>query len=65
MAEGKKAVFFGALLMRLGTRRYERFVQALEFEVRYTGAEANAAVSLVNYGMDAYVVSRVPDTEIG
>jgi 2-dehydro-3-deoxygluconokinase len=65
MAEGKKAVFFGELLMRLGTRRYERFVQAREFEVGYTGAEANAAVSLANYGMDAYVVSRVPDTEIG
>ena len=65
MAEGKKAVFFGELLMRLATKRYERFVQAREFEVGYTGAEANAAVSLANYGMDAYVVSVVPDTEIG
>jgi len=65
MAEGKKAVFFGDLLMRLATKRYERFVQAREFEVGYTGAEANAAVSLVNYGMTAYVVSMVPDTEIG
>jgi 2-dehydro-3-deoxygluconokinase len=65
MEEGKKAVFFGDLLMRLATKRYERFVQAREFEVGYTGAEANAAVSLVNYGMTAYVVSMVPDTEIG
>jgi len=65
MAEGKKAVFFGELLMRLGTLRFERFVQAREFAVSYTGAEANAAVSLANYGMDAYVVSVVPDTEIG
>jgi 2-dehydro-3-deoxygluconokinase len=65
MAEGKKVVFFGELLMRLATRRYERFVQAQEFEVGYTGAEANAAVSLANYGMDAYVVSVVPDTDIG
>jgi 2-dehydro-3-deoxygluconokinase len=65
MADSKKAVFFGELLMRLGTKRYERFVQAREFEVGYTGAEANAAVSLANYGMDAYVVSVVPDTEIG
>jgi 2-dehydro-3-deoxygluconokinase len=65
MAEGKKAVFFGELLMRLATKRYERFVQAREFEVGYTGAEANAAVSLANYGMEAYVVSVVPDTEIG
>ena len=65
MAEGKKAVFFGELLMRLATRGLERFVQARQFVVGYTGAEANAAVSLANYGMDAYVVSVVPDTEIG
>ena len=65
MGEGKKAVFFGELLMRLATKRYERFVQAREFEVGYTGAEANAAVSLANYGMEAYAVSMVPDTEIG
>ncbi|MCE5307470.1 MAG: sugar kinase [Acidobacteriales bacterium] len=61
----KKAVFFGELLMRLATKRYERFVQSREFEVGYTGAEANAAVSLANFGLDAYVVSVVPDTEIG
>jgi 2-dehydro-3-deoxygluconokinase len=65
VAEGKKAVFFGELLMRLATRRYDRFVQAREFEVAYTGAEANAAVSVANFGMTAYVVSVVPDTEIG
>jgi 2-dehydro-3-deoxygluconokinase len=65
MAEGKKAVFFGELLMRLGTLRYERFIQAQQFSVGFTGAEANAAVSFANYGMDAYVVSRVPDSDIG
>jgi 2-dehydro-3-deoxygluconokinase len=61
----KKAVFFGELLMRLGTRRYERFSQAHEFEVGFTGAEANAAVSLANYGIESYVVSAVPDSDIG
>jgi 2-dehydro-3-deoxygluconokinase len=65
MNEAKKAVFFGELLMRLGTKRFERFVQAHEFEVGYTGAEANAAVSLANYGMDSYIVSAVPDSDIG
>ena len=65
MGSDKKAVFFGELLMRLGTKRYERFVQASEFNVGFTGAEANAAVSLANYGMDAYVVSSVPGNEIG
>ena len=65
MIESKRAVFFGELLMRLATQRCERFVQAREFVVGYTGAEANAAVSLANYGMNAFVVSVVPDTEIG
>jgi len=61
----KKVVCFGELLMRLATKRHERFVQAHEFEIGYTGAEANVAVSLANYGLQAYVVSVVPDTEIG
>ena len=62
---GKKIVAFGELLLRLTPRGFGRFVQADEFEARYTGAEANAAVSLVNFGMEAYAVSKVPDNEIG
>ncbi len=61
----KKVVLFGELLMRLAPKGVDRFVQAEEFDVRYTGAEANAGVSLVNFGMEAYAVSKVPDTEIG
>ncbi|OPZ98501.1 MAG: 2-dehydro-3-deoxygluconokinase [Planctomycetes bacterium ADurb.Bin412] len=61
----KKAVFFGELMMRLATKHYERIVQAREFEVDYTGAEANVGVSLVNYGMESYVVSAVPDNAVG
>jgi 2-dehydro-3-deoxygluconokinase len=61
----KKVVLFGELLMRLAPRGFGRFVQAEEFEVRYTGAEVNAGVSLVNFGMEAYAVSRVPDNDIG
>ena len=61
----KKIVAFGELLLRLAPRGVGRFVQADDFEARYTGAEANAAVSLVNFGMEAYAVSKVPDNEIG
>jgi 2-dehydro-3-deoxygluconokinase len=61
----KKAVFFGELLLRLTTNNYDRFIQAREFDVRYTGAEANAAVSAANYGLESYVVSAVPGNEIG
>jgi 2-dehydro-3-deoxygluconokinase len=65
MGGKKRIVAFGELLLRLTPRGFGRLVQADEFEVRYTGAEANAAVSLVNYGMEAYAVSKVPDNEIG
>ncbi|MFM7100139.1 MAG: PfkB family carbohydrate kinase [Verrucomicrobiota bacterium] len=65
MEGGKQAVFFGELLMRLGTRRHERFVQAREFEVGYTGAEANAAVSVAHFGLGSQLVSAVPDNAIG
>jgi 2-dehydro-3-deoxygluconokinase len=68
MSEAKstpKAVFFGELMMRLATHRYERIVQAREMEVDYTGAEANVGVSLANYGLQSYIVSAVPDNEVG
>jgi len=58
-------VGFGELLIRLGTRQFQRFTQAREFEAYYTGAEANTCVSLANFGMDAYVVSKVPANDIG
>jgi 2-dehydro-3-deoxygluconokinase len=61
----RKVVLFGELLMRLTPKGFGRFVQADDFEVRYTGAEANAGVSLVNYGMEAYAVSKVPASDIG
>ena len=65
MNTSKKIVLFGELMMRLGTKGVERILQANEFEIRFTGAEANAGVSCVNYGMKGYVVSKVPDSDIG
>jgi 2-dehydro-3-deoxygluconokinase len=58
-------VCFGELLLRLDTKRHERFVQAREYIAGYTGAEANVAVCLSGLGMSTYVVSAVPDHEIG
>ena len=44
---------------------YNRFVQSERFEATYGGGEANVAVSLANYGLEAYFVSKVPAHEIG
>jgi 2-dehydro-3-deoxygluconokinase len=40
-------------------------VQAERFTARWTGAEANVAVSLASFGHEAQVVSRVPEHELG
>ncbi|HWR23476.1 MAG TPA: sugar kinase, partial [Feifaniaceae bacterium] len=61
----KKAVTFGELMARLNPPANERFVQAEEFEVSYAGGEANVAVSLANYGVDAAFVTKLPQHEIG
>ncbi|MGE4277246.1 MAG: PfkB family carbohydrate kinase [Lawsonibacter sp.] len=60
-----KVVTFGEIMMRLNPEGYLRFVQADRFEVTYAGGEANVAVSLANYGVDAAFVSKVPAHEIG
>jgi 2-dehydro-3-deoxygluconokinase len=61
----KKAVLFGELMMRLSTKRYERIIQAREFDVLYSGAEANLGVSLAAFGIESFIVSSVPDNSVG
>jgi len=61
----KKVVLFGELMMRLSTKRYERIVQAREFDVLYSGAEANLGVSLAAFGVESFMVSSVPDNALG
>lgn len=61
----KKVVTLGEIMLRLCTPGFDRFVQADSFEVIYGGGEANVAVSLSNYGFDAYYVTKLPKHEIG
>lgn len=60
----KKLVGFGDFLLRLGPAGYQRFLQARELEVNYTGAEANVCVSLALMGMKTQFVTRVPKNDI-
>ena len=55
----------GEIMLRLSTPGNSRFVQSDSFDVNYGGGEANVAVSLSNYGHDAFFVSKVPAHEIG
>lgn len=60
-----KTVCFGELMMRLNPEGYNRIRQASKFDVSYAGGEANVAVSLANYGVPAYFLTKLPDNEIG
>ena len=60
-----KVITFGELMIRLQPYNYERFVQADHLEFSFGGGEANVAVSLANYGLDAAFVTKLPDHAIG
>ena len=60
-----KTICFGELMLRLAPEGYLRFSQADRFGAVFGGAEANVAVSLANYGVDAAFVSKLPAHEIG
>ncbi|WP_019893857.1 sugar kinase [Allobaculum stercoricanis] len=60
-----KIITLGEIMLRLSTPGNTRFVQSDSFDVVYGGGEANVAVSLANYGHDAYFVSKLPTHEIG
>ena len=60
-----KVVSFGEIMLRLSTGGFTRFVQAQGFDATYGGGEANVAVSLANYGMESFFVTKVPKHEIG
>ena len=61
----KRIITFGEIMMRLNPQGYQRLVQAECFEASYAGGEANVAVSLANFGMDAAFVSKVPEHAVG
>ena len=60
-----KVITFGELMLRLQPYDYLRFVQADSFEATFGGGEANVAVSLANYGLDARFVTKLPEHAIG
>jgi len=61
----KKVLTFGEIMLRLSTAGYSRFVQAQNFDVTFGGGEANVAVSLANYGLESYLITKLPKHEIG
>ena len=60
-----KFLSFGEIMLRLKTPGHERFFQSPSFEATFGGGEANVAVALSNYGLDAAFVTALPDNAIG
>jgi len=62
--EKKRIVTFGEIMLRLATPDYLRFNQTDKLNATFGGGEANVAVSLANYGLDAEFVTRLPKNDI-
>ena len=60
-----KVLTFGEIMLRLRAPGHERFFQSNMMEATFGGGEANVAVSLANYGMDAQFCTVLPDNAIG
>lgn len=60
-----KIVTPGEIMLRLSPDGNDRFVQTDHFRIIPGGGEANVAVSLANYGHEAFFVSKLPQHEIG
>ena len=60
-----KVITMGELMLRLSPEGNNRFVQVDKLNVTPGGGEANVAISLANYGHEAYFVSKLPKHEIG
>lgn len=61
----KQVVAFGEIMARLSPPGFSRLVQAGSLEVEYGGAEANALVSLAQFGVESYFVTKLPDNPLG
>jgi len=60
-----RVVTFGEIMLRLAPPGYLRFTQTNVFEAVYGGGEANVAVSLANFGLNAAFVTKLPKNPIG
>lgn len=61
----KNIVTFGEIMLRLSTPGHMRFTQTAQFDATFGGGEANVAVSLAQFGLNSWFVSRLPQHDIG
>ncbi|MBI3985628.1 MAG: sugar kinase [Lentisphaerae bacterium] len=59
-----RVVTFGEIMLRLKSPGFERLFQSPRLEATFGGGEANVAVSLANFGMNAAFMTVLPKNEI-
>ena len=59
-----KVLTFGEIMLRLKAPGHERFFQSPSLEATFGGGEANVAVSLANYGIDAAFLTVLPNKDL-
>lgn len=62
---GPRVITFGELMIRLSPSPGIRLQSARNFDLNFGGAEANVAVSLARFGIDASFVTSFPPNELG
>lgn len=60
-----KVVAFGEIMLRLNSPGRERLLQGPALEATFGGGEANVAISLSNFGIEAQYVTALPSNPIG
>ena len=60
-----RVVTFGEIMMRLNPEGYMELLQAPSLNISFAGGEANAAVSIANFGMDVDFVTKLPKNVLG
>ena len=59
-----KVLTLGEIMLRLSTKA-NRLAYTDNLLAHYGGGEANVAISLANFGHQAYFASKVPDNALG
>jgi 2-dehydro-3-deoxygluconokinase len=56
---------FGEIMLRLKSPGHEKLFQSPQFQATFGGGEANVAVALAHFGLDAGFISALPNNDIG
>lgn len=60
-----KIITFGEIMLRLSPPGFERLLQSPSLVATFGGGEANVAVSLAQFGLESWFVTRLPRNPIG